>query len=249
MDACRHPVGAALPWKSTQRFIFFSKPAVDIMMDVLKVNDDENFGKGQDASLLTFAYKYRRKKSNKKLFPLRKAPATDTITTSRFLMLSWRMILVRSFSAKRNVCASSLTLTIWIAAAVNIVPPVDILMMTVMSHCLKAKQKRELFLESAGSSQVFRAVTINCEKETFLSSSERRVLCAKKSLNASSLNNRFYRNPATRQLFILLLFLSKVILNFYSIIETIKIIRLILLKFGRALFRYQINFRIVKITF
>lgn len=73
-----------------QWLILCAQPlVVDALMNILKI---ENFDHEEvfkvNTNVLTLEYKYRKKKSSKKLFPLRNAPATDTITTSRFLTLS-----------------------------------------------------------------------------------------------------------------------------------------------------------------
>uniref|UniRef100_A0A1B0D1J1 Uncharacterized protein n=1 Tax=Phlebotomus papatasi TaxID=29031 RepID=A0A1B0D1J1_PHLPP len=52
---------------------------------------------------LTVEYMYRRKKSRRKLLPLRKAPATETTTTKRSLISSCSRMSVRASSSSRNV--------------------------------------------------------------------------------------------------------------------------------------------------
>lgn len=61
----------------------------------------------------TLCCKYLRKKSNKKDFPFRKAPATDMITTARSFISSRSRSAVRASSSRVKVCSGPGTTT-WI---------------------------------------------------------------------------------------------------------------------------------------
>lgn len=70
--------------------------------------------------IITFAYKYLRKKFNKKLIPWRNAPAIETTTTWRSFKFSSSKIFRNSLISKLNVWFISDT--IWIALAELISP-------------------------------------------------------------------------------------------------------------------------------
>ena len=69
----------------------------------------------------TWAFKYRRKKSSRKDFPFRKAPATDTTTTFLSRTRSSSNISVRAPSSKSNEWSSVATTT-WTGFPFNLLP-------------------------------------------------------------------------------------------------------------------------------
>lgn len=77
------------------------------------------------SKLLTCASKYRMKKFMRKLFPCRNAPASETITTFRSLIVSASRICFSLFQFKLNVWFTGTT--IWMALAwLELSPPAEI---------------------------------------------------------------------------------------------------------------------------
>lgn len=66
-----------------------------------------------ESFLLTFLYMYRSRKSKKKLFPFRKAPATDTTTTSFSRTSGVNRIRLSASVSRSKEWSCLLTVTIW----------------------------------------------------------------------------------------------------------------------------------------
>lgn len=120
-DAGCVPLAATPPRESCEWFILITKPFRGApVMNVLKMKHSVDvISTIYNLEPPTFEYIYRRKKSSRKLLPLRNAPATEMTTTVRSRTLSCSSISFSASSFSVNVCSSPPVSTTWTGFAVS----------------------------------------------------------------------------------------------------------------------------------